>query len=148
MIPIAVNKYGVRMHLPKPGAPIKEKLGYFLIKFFKGEKGMRLSKNTTAHYSSFEELRAALGKPPVSKQTSDKKKLKKQRENFCNRHICKACGEPMTYIGGNVMTCTNDKCRGIKYEREDHEGNKVVRYFTSYDLLDDLGGEIASNIFS
>ena len=46
------------------------------------------------------------------------------------------------------MTCTNEKCKGIKLEREDKEGNKVVSYVTSYELLDSNGAEIAANIFS
>ena len=54
----------------------------------------------------------------------------------------------MTWVSGSVMTCTNEKCKGIKVEREGADGQKIVSYVVSYDLLDDLGSEIAENIFS
>ena len=98
-------------------------------------------------YSSLEELGKAWGIKPRIKQTKDKEKLKKQRENFCNRYKCKACGEPMVYIGTNIMACSNEKCRGIKIERKDSEDNTVVSYTTSYIFLNDKSAEIAANIF-
>lgn len=107
----------------------------------------RLSKGTTEHYTSLEELRAAWGKEPFVKRTKDENKLKTQRENFAKKHLCSACKQPMQYIGGNVMTCTNPNCKGIKVERTDKEGNTIITYETSYDLLKPLGAEIASNIF-
>lgn len=110
-------------------------------------KNYRLSKGTTEHYTSLEELRAAWGKEPYKKRTKDENKLKKQQETFCSRHLCSACHQPMTWIGGNMMTCTNEKCKGIPVERTDKEGNVKVSYLTSYDLLDDKGAEIAQNIF-
>jgi len=111
-------------------------------------KEMRLGRNTTAYYTSFEELAKSWGCRPVSKATKDMKKLESQKEKFCAKHHCRACGNPMTYIGGNQMTCTNERCKGIKIEREDKEGDKIISYVVSYDLLDDLGAEIARNIFS
>ena len=107
----------------------------------------RLSKGTTAHYTSLEELRAAWGKEPFVKRTKDENKLKTQREKFCGKHLCQACKAPMEYIGGNVMACTNPNCKGIKNEHKDKEGNMYITYSTSYDLLKPLGAEIASNIF-
>jgi len=111
-------------------------------------KAFRMGRNTIEHYSSFEEMGKAWGCKPVTKKTKDEEKLKKQRENFCARHRCEACGEPMQWITGSVMACVNEKCKGKKVERTDSEGNKIVSYITSYDLLDDLGSEIANNIFS
>ena len=111
-------------------------------------KTFRMGRNTTEHYSSFEEMAKAWNCKPVIKRTKDEEKLNKQRENFCARHKCKACGEPMTWITGSVMACANEKCKGVKVEREDADGNKIVSYITSYDLLDDTGSEIAYNIFS
>lgn len=107
----------------------------------------RLSKGTTEHYTSLEELRAAWGKEPFVKRTKDPDKLVKQQENFLKHYRCKACGKPMTYIGGNMMTCTNEACKGIKVEREDKEGNKIVNYVTSYELLDERFADIANSIF-
>lgn len=108
----------------------------------------RLGNGTTEHYTSFEELGKAWGCKPVNKQTKDKEKLKKQRETFCGYHRCESCGEPMAYFGGSIMTCVNEKCRGIKHERKDKEGNVIVSYSVSYDLLDDHYSEVATNIFN
>ena len=54
----------------------------------------------------------------------------------------------MTYIGDNIMTCTNPKCRGIKIERKNDDGTKTVNYFTSFSLLDEKSQDVAGNIFS
>lgn len=108
---------------------------------------IRLGGGFKVHYSSFEEMAKAYGHKPVIKKTKDANKLASQQEKFCARHKCKSCGQPMSYIGGNQMTCTNEKCKGIKVEREDKEGNKIVSYVVSYELLDDKGAEIAQNIF-
>ena len=108
----------------------------------------RLSKDTTAHYTSMEELRAAWGKEPITKRTKDEEKLKKQRERFNKKHLCKACGKPLVIVKGtNVMSCTNPQCAGIKVEREDKEGNKYISYLLSYDVLNETGADIANNIF-
>ena len=98
----------------------------------------RMSKGTTEHFTSLEEMRTAWGMKPVTKKTSDKKKLKEQQEKFLSKHKCKACGTPMTYIHG----------KGIEIKREDKDGNEMVSYINSFCTLDDLGAEIASNIFS
>ena len=112
-------------------------------------KVKRLGNNTTENYSSFEELAAAWGCKPVSKVTKDMKKLKDQQEKFRGKHKCKACGEPMEFINNtSTMACKNPKCKGIKQVRLDKEGNEIVTYLPSYDLLDELGAEIGNNIFS
>lgn len=107
----------------------------------------RMGNGTKEHYTSLEELGKAWGCKPAVKQTKDKEKLTKQRENFCGYHKCKACGEPMSYLGGSIMACKNEKCKGIKLERKDKDGNTIVSYLTSYELLDDKYAEIAENIF-
>lgn len=112
-------------------------------------KNYRMSRNTTEHYTSLSGLREAFGLKPVIKKTKDEKRLSKQRESFLNKHKCKACGEPMTYLGnGNILACTNLKCKGIEFKRTDKEGNEITTYLPSYSILDDLGSEIAANIFS
>lgn len=109
----------------------------------------RLGGGFTEHYSSFEELAKAYGIPPVKKKTSDKDKLKKQQEKFCERHKCRGCGQPMEFLhGSNTMICKNPSCKGIKIERLDAEGNTFVSYLPSYDILDSKGADIANNIFS
>lgn len=110
-------------------------------------KEFRLSKGVTEHYTSLEELREGFGLKKISKQTKDKEKLSKQREQFCKFYKCKACGTPMTWIGGSIMCCTNESCKGIKNERTDADGNVMVTYTTSYQLLDDHFADVANNIF-
>ena len=112
-------------------------------------KEFRLGRNTKEHYTSIEEMAKAWGCKPVVKRTKDEKKLKGQQEKFCTRHKCKACGQPMTWVGGSMMTCQNENCKGIKVEEKDKDGNIVkIEYLVPYDLLDDTGAEIAQNIFS
>ena len=111
-------------------------------------KFYRKSKGETEHYSSFEELRDAWGLKPVIKQTKDKAKLEKQKEKFLNGHLCSACKKPLTYIGGNLLTCTNENCNGQKHEKILESGEKRIWYTTVYELLDDKGSEIAMNLFT
>lgn len=110
---------------------------------------MRTNNNGEVSYSSFQELAAAWNIKPVSKVTKDKEKLKSQQDKFVSKHICKGCGQPMTFNKGtNIMVCSNPECKGIKMTRENEDGTKSVYYLTSYSLLDELGEEIAENIFS
>lgn len=113
-------------------------------------KEFRLGSNTTEHYTSLEELRASFGLKPVSRKTNDEQKLQKQKEAFCGRHVCKACGNPMTFINGtNVMCCTNEKCNGIKHQTTNEEtGETKVWYTPSCKTLDEKGASIANNIFN
>lgn len=107
-------------------------------------------KATLKSYSSFEELGRAWGLRPVVKQTKDKKKLSSQREAFGKRHLCPACKEPMTYVGGsNIMCCQQPDCNGVKREfRNDETGDVIVKYEPAFHTLDTLGAEIATNIFT
>lgn len=107
----------------------------------------RNPKGVTKRYTSLEELRTAFGCKPIRKQTKDKEKLQKQREQFCKHYKCKACGQPMVYMGESIMTCGNHECKGIKHERTDKDGNIIVSYSVSYELLTDHFAEVASNIF-
>lgn len=108
----------------------------------------RMSKGTTEHYTSLAALREGWGMKPVIKKTRDSEKLAEQQKTFVNKHICKACGLPMTYIHGNIMACKNPECKGIEVKREDKEGNEIVSYITSCEILGDRGAEIANNIFN
>lgn len=109
----------------------------------------RMGRNTTEHYSSFEEAARAWKCRPVNKKTKDMKKLASQQEKFVNSHRCKACGNPMRWVDGtSTMVCSNDKCKGIKHTRTDADGNEIVTYTPSYDLLDEKATEICNNIFS
>ena len=109
----------------------------------------RLSKDTMCRFTSMDELREAWQlKPLTTKKPNNEKRLKKVQEDFCSHHKCRACGKPMTWIGGDIMTCCNPQCRGIKVERTDEDGNKIINYITSYNLLSDHYAEIAETIFT
>ena len=106
---------------------------------------MKNNKNGETHYSSFQELAEAMGlKKPINK---NKKKIEYQKEQFGKRHKCRACGQPLTFLGGNVVTCTNPKCRGIKNVKKLDDGTEIVTYLTSYELLDEVGSNIANRLF-
>ena len=107
----------------------------------------RKAKGVKEQYNSLEELRVAWGCKPITKRTSDSTKLQAQREAFCGRHKCRACNQPMFYVGAGAMACQNPSCKGIKIERTLADGTKVVTYEVSYELLDTMGTEIAQNIF-
>lgn len=112
-------------------------------------KEFRMGKNTKEHYTSFEEMGKAWGAKPKSKKTKNEKVLKEQQEKLCAKYRCDACGEPMTYIGGSMMTCTNENCKGIKDEKRDDEGKIVsVEYLVSYKFLRPRDKSFAENIFS
>ena len=106
-----------------------------------------MGRNTTEHYSSLEELGNAWGCKPKKK---DEKEIKKKQEKFLSHkdNKCKACGESMTWIGGSMMVCMNEKCKGIKVEKKDSEGNKTVTYETSYGLLKEELADYANYLFS
>ncbi len=109
----------------------------------------RLSKDTMCRFTSMDELREAWQlKPLTTKKPNNEKRLKKIQEDFCSHHKCRACGKSMTWIGGDIMTCCNPQCRGIKVERTDEDGNKIINYITSYNLLSDHYAEIAETIFT
>ena len=105
----------------------------------------RLSKDTTEHYTSLQELRAAWG---CKEKVKDAVKMKGLQDKFCEKYKCPACDMPMGYIGGGLMTCVNDKCKGIRNEREDKEGNKYVTYDVSYKYVKDYDSSYAEYIFS
>lgn len=111
-------------------------------------RSYRLSKGVTEHYTSFEELAKGWGCKPFIKQTKDKAKLEKQRIDFCKRHLCSACKNPMAYIGGNQLVCQNEQCKGIRHESKNDDAAVRVWYTPSFNLLDERSAEIAKNIFT
>ena len=108
-------------------------------------KEFRMDRNTKEHYYSFQEAAHAWG---CKTKTKDENKIKEMQDKFCAKYRCSVCGEPMGYIGGTIMTCVNDKCKGVKVEREDKEGNKTVSYEVSYKFIKDYDISYANYIFS
>lgn len=108
---------------------------------------MRLPKDTTAHYTSFEDVAKAFGCKPVKKRTDNVEQLKNQQEKFAGK--CKVCGQNLTYhYGTNVLSCTNPDCKGIKMTSKNEDGTDKVWYIPVTRMVDDLGMEIALNLFS
>ena len=99
---------------------------------------MRIERTGT-RYFSLEEFRIAMASKP--NKTKDNKG---HQEKFLNRHKCKACGEPLSWTGGNIMCCKNPECKGIKIKKKDGD----VFYLPSYELLDSKGTQIAESLFS
>ena len=111
------------------------------------ENKLRLSKDTTAQYNSFEEAAKAFGCRPVKRKTDNAEKLQKQQEKFVGK--CKVCGENLTYIyGTNVLACTNEKCKGIKMTSKNEDDTEKVWYIPVTRMVDEAGMEIAMNLFS
>ena len=110
----------------------------------------RMGRNTTEHYSSFEEAAKSWGCRSVNKKTKDEKKLANQQEKFMNSNRCKACGNPMTFIvDSNIMCCTSESCKGIKHQAINEETGETKTWYTpSYKVLDKKSADIAVNIFS
>lgn len=105
---------------------------------------MKTYKNGV-RYESFEELAASLGLKPMRRVTKDAKKLKDQQDRFLSRHICPVCKQPMTLIPDtNVMTCTNEECKGRKVKTNDGS----VKYDVVFDELDEHGTIVANTILS
>ena len=111
------------------------------------ENKLRLAKDITAQYSSFEEVAKAWGCKPVKKRTDDEEKLKKQQEKFVGK--CKVCGQDLTYIyGTNVLACTNESCKGIKMTSKNEDGTENTWYVPVTRTVDSKGMDIAINLFS
>ena len=112
-------------------------------------KTHRLSKGVIAEYTSFEEMGNALGSKPRRKKDNDNERLESQKKKFFNKHMCPACKKPMTWVGGNIMACTNPDCNGLKHEQviNAETGETKVWYTPTYDLLDETGVLIAEKLF-
>ena len=108
-------------------------------------KSFRLGHNITEYYTSFEECAKAWG---CKSKKKDEEKMRILQQKFCTKYRCPACGNSMGYVGGDVMTCINDKCKGIKVEREDYEGNKYITYEVSYKYIKDHDISYVKYIFS
>lgn len=84
---------------------------------------------------------------PFAKLSQIKKKEVPQssKEKFLGK--CKVCGETLTYVGGNVVVCNNEKCKGVKHTKTSEDGTELVYYTPVFRLLDAQGVEIAEKLF-
>lgn len=99
---------------------------------------MRMEKNGVRYFSFSELVTKTNEAKPI-----DEDKLKK----FQSKHICRACKQPLSYVCGNVMACRNPECKGIKVVHKDKDGNDVASYQASFELLDEIGANIAQRYF-
>lgn len=101
-------------------------------------------KNTGAVYNSFQELAVAYGIKPKKQNEVD---LNNQREKFEKKHICQACKQPLSYHGGNILACNNEKCRGLKHEKTNADGTVSIYYTPVYETLKNFDSKLASKIY-
>lgn len=100
--------------------------------------------------TSFKQLRDLFNLPPL---TTNQQKLNSQKKKFESRHVCKECGQVLTWIPNtNVCTCTNPQCLGIKYVtlKTNDKGEEVeeVKYNVSYHTLNDYNTHLAEKLYS
>lgn len=108
-------------------------------------KEYRKSKDCTAHYTSFDELRQAWNCKPSRKKTNNAEKLKEKQEKFLG--TCPYCKGILSYITGNILSCKNEACKGKKIEKENKDGIKTIEYKPYFKLLNGKGARIAQNLF-
>lgn len=106
----------------------------------------RKSKDCTAYYTSFDELREGFGMKPIKRKTDDAKKLVAQQEKFLG--TCKVCKKKLNFIKGtNVLACQNPDCNGVKMTGINEDGIEVNWYIPVTKMLNSKGMEIAMNLF-
>ena len=86
----------------------------------------RLGKTDTAHYTSLGELRKAF---KLKELSTNKEKTAELQVQFTKNKTCRACHQPLTYIGGSVLACQNPDCKGIKHTSKNEDGS-IKTYFT------------------
>lgn len=107
---------------------------------------MKIENGQTV-YSSFKEYAECNGIKSDTKKKNKKNTVASQ-EKFASHHKCRACGQPMSFVSGtNIMVCRNVDCKGIKQTRLDSEGNQIVSYRPSYDVLKEKYADIAKNLY-
>ena len=68
-------------------------------------------KDTKKSYHSFDELaQEVFGLPPYTVQSPNASRREDMHKKYDKIHVCKSCNTPMTYMGGNVLACTNKDC--------------------------------------
>lgn len=87
-------------------------------------------------------------KPKKDKKSSSKyeEKRKEEQEKFLG--VCKICGAPMKYTGGNVVVCGNIDCRGYKkVEKDVNTGETKTVYYPIVRLLDNRAMKYVKKLF-
>lgn len=102
-------------------------------------------ENSGVCYSSFSEYASA---NKIVVKTKDIKDKQQRKDKFMEHHKCRGCGQYLVLVPDtNIMRCSNPVCRGIKRSRKDKEGNDIVYYDPSYDILEEKWASYASALF-
>lgn len=92
---------------------------------------MRIEKNGPRYFGFDEVAKEVFGLQPVEKSVRNSEKKKEFQDKFSKSHVCKTCKQPLKYMGGNVMCCTNPECNAK----------------SSFQLLDDKSKSFAQFIY-
>ena len=75
-------------------------------------------ENKGIRYFGFNEFaREVFGLPAPASTIRNEEKRTSLKAKFEEKNVCSHCKRPFTYIGGNILCCTNPKCnskRGYK----------------------------------
>ena len=71
-------------------------------------------------------VRKALKEYGMSVNEEKEIKNKEKRKNAMIG-VCPVCGQPMSYIGGNVLVCKNEGCKGVPYKVIEND-EEVTKY--------------------
>lgn len=93
---------------------------------------MRKENNGTRYFGFDEVAKEVYNLTPPSSTLRNPTKRDELVAKFYERNKCKFCKQPMTYVGGNVLCCTNSECKQQKL---------------SYKLLDDKTKNLAQALF-
>lgn len=87
-------------------------------------------ENNGIRYFGFNEFaKEVYGLDAPTSTIKNEEKRESLRKKFEEKNVCSECKQPLTYVGGNVLSCTNPKCKG------------------SYKLLDERTTHLAKGIY-
>ena len=79
-------------------------------------------------YTSFNELaQEVYGLPSYTKQIQNNGKRTDAKQKFEKFNTCKTCGQPMSYLGGNVVCCTNPDCKKKPFRLLDEKNKNFAQ---------------------
>lgn len=91
-------------------------------------KILRKEKNGIRYHSFDEVAQNLYGLKPYQNVVHNPEKKKSFIEKFESNHMCKKCKKPMTYLGGNIMACTNPNCGSREYILLDDKSKSFANF--------------------
>lgn len=90
---------------------------------------MRIESNGPRYFGFDEVAKEVFGLQPVDKMVKNSNKKKEYQDKFTKSHICKTCKHPLSYMGGNVMCCTNPECNAkVGYQLLDDKSKSFAQF--------------------